>query len=45
MMLVVMTLVKMTGNAGIIIAVLGNIFVMALEGLIVGIQTFTFGIL
>ena len=39
MMLVVMTLVKMTGNAGIIIAVLGNIFVMALEGLIVGIQT------
>ncbi len=39
MMLVVMTLVKMTGNAGIAVAIFGNIFVMALEGLIVGIQT------
>jgi len=38
MMLVVMTLVEMTGNAGFIVFVLGNIFVMALEGLIVGIQ-------
>lgn len=39
MMLVVMTLVEMTGNAGPIVMVLGNIFVMCLEGLIVGIQT------
>ncbi|MEE8808237.1 MAG: V-type ATPase 116kDa subunit family protein [Lactimicrobium sp.] len=38
MMLVVMTLVKMTGNAGPLVLVLGNIFVMALEGLVVGIQ-------
>lgn len=39
MMLVVMTLVEMTGNAGIIVFIIGNIFVMCLEGLIVGIQT------
>lgn len=39
MMLVVMTLVKMTGNAGPVVLVIGNIFVMVLEGLIVGIQT------
>ena len=39
MMLVVMTLVEMTGNAGPVVLVLGNIFVMCLEGLIVGIQT------
>lgn len=38
MMLVVMTLVKMTGNAGPLVLVFGNIFVMALEGLAVGIQ-------
>lgn len=39
MMLVVMTLVEMTGNAGIAVLIFGNIFVMVLEGLIVGIQT------
>lgn len=39
MMLVVMTLVGMTGNAGIVVFIFGNLFVMALEGLIVGIQT------
>ena len=39
MMLVVMTLVEMTGNAGIVVFIFGNIFVMCLEGLIVGIQT------
>ena len=39
MMLVVMTLVKMTSNAGIIVLILGNIFVMVLEGLVVGIQS------
>lgn len=39
MMLVVMTLMEMTGMFGPIVLVLGNIFVMALEGLIVGIQT------
>ena len=39
MMLVVMTLVEMTGNAGIVVLIFGNIFVMVLEGLIVGIQT------
>lgn len=39
MMLVVMTLVEMTGNAGPVVFVIGNLFVMALEGLIVGIQT------
>lgn len=39
MMLVVMTLVEMTGHAGIVVLIIGNIFVMVLEGLIVGIQT------
>lgn len=39
MMLVVMTLVKMTGNAGPVVLIIGNAFVMILEGLIVGIQT------
>lgn len=39
MMLVVMTLVKMTGGAGPVVLILGNLFVMGLEGLIVGIQT------
>ncbi len=39
MMLVVMTLVEMTGSAGPLVLVLGNLFVMGLEGLIVGIQT------
>ena len=29
----------MTGNAGPIVFIFGNLFVMALEGLIVGIQT------
>ena len=38
MMLVVMTLGEMTGNASLIVVILGNLFVMALEGLIVGIQ-------
>ncbi|MDR1794775.1 MAG: ATPase V [Erysipelotrichaceae bacterium] len=39
MMLVVMTLVEMTGKAGFLVFVLGNLFVMVLEGLIVGIQS------
>lgn len=39
MMLVVMTLVEMTGGAGPVVLIIGNLFVMALEGLIVGIQT------
>ena len=39
MMLVVMTIKEQTGNAGILVMIFGNIFVMALEGLIVGIQT------
>ena len=39
MMLVVMTLVKMTSNAGIVVLIFGNIFVMVLEGLVVGIQS------
>lgn len=39
MMLVVMTLVEMTGGAGIAVLIFGNVFVMVLEGLIVGIQT------
>jgi V/A-type H+-transporting ATPase subunit I len=40
MMLVVITLMETTGNiGGPIVLVFGNIFVMALEGLIVGIQT------
>lgn len=39
MMLVVMTLAEMTGGSGIVVVILGNAFVMLLEGLIVGIQT------
>ena len=39
MMLVVMTLMEMTGMFGPVVLIFGNIFVMALEGLIVGIQT------
>lgn len=39
MMLVVMSLVEMTGKAGVAVLIFGNIFVMVLEGLIVGIQT------
>lgn len=39
MMVVVMTLNEMTGNFGIIVMILGNVIVIALEGLIVGIQT------
>ena len=38
MMMVVMTLAEMMANASVIVIVLGNIFVMCLEGLIVGIQ-------
>lgn len=38
MMLVVFNLMEMAGNGGPIVFVLGNIFVMALETLIVGIQ-------
>lgn len=39
MMLVVMSLMEMVGGSGsILVLVLGNIFVMGLEGLIVGIQ-------
>ncbi|CAM2797168.1 V-type ATP synthase subunit I [Erysipelothrix tonsillarum] len=39
MMSVVMTLNEMAGSAGILIVIFGNIFVIGLEGLIVGIQT------
>ena len=39
MMIVVMTLNQMSGQYGIIVMVFGNILVIALEGLIVGIQT------
>ena len=39
MMLVVMTINEQAGNAGILVMIIGNLFVMALEGLIVGIQT------
>jgi V/A-type H+-transporting ATPase subunit I len=39
MMVVVMTLKEMTGSAGLLVLIIGNIFVIALEGLIVGIQT------
>jgi len=35
---VVSSLMEMTGNASPIVFVFGNLFVMALEGLIVGIQ-------
>ncbi len=39
MMLVVMSLMEMVGNTGsIFVLIFGNIFVMALEGMIVGIQ-------
>lgn len=38
MMMAVMLLMSMSGNAGFIVAIVGNIFVMCLEGLIVGIQ-------
>lgn len=38
MMLVVTLLTEMSGGAGILVAILGNIFVMCLEGMIVGIQ-------
>ncbi|MCV2232375.1 V-type ATP synthase subunit I [Paracholeplasma manati] len=38
MMLVVFTLMGMVGNASLLVMILGNIFVMVLEGMIVGIQ-------
>jgi len=38
MMLVVMTLMEMVGNSGWIVLIIGNLFVMGLEGMIVGIQ-------
>ncbi len=38
MMLVVISLMSMVGNSGWIVLILGNIFVMGLEGMIVGIQ-------
>jgi len=38
MMLVVMTLMDMVGSGGWLVLILGNIFVMGLEGMIVGIQ-------
>ena len=39
MMLVVMTLSEMVGSgASIVVVIVGNLFVMAMEGLIVGIQ-------
>lgn len=38
MMLVVTLLTEMSGGAGIIVAIIGNIFVMCLEGMIVCIQ-------
>ncbi len=39
MMMVFMTLADMAGPAGVIIAVFGNVFVLALEGLLVGVQS------
>lgn len=39
MMLVVNILMQMSGSMGIVVCIIGNIFVMCLEGLIVGIQT------
>jgi len=39
MMMVVITLMELAGLFGPVVLVLGNIFVMVLEGLIVGIQT------
>jgi V/A-type H+-transporting ATPase subunit I len=38
MMLVVSSLMTMVGNASWLVAILGNLFVMVLEGMIVGIQ-------
>ena len=38
MMLVVSSLMSMVGNASLLVAIFGNLFVMGLEGLIVGIQ-------
>ena len=38
MMLVVTSLMAMVGNGGILVLIFGNLFVMALEGMIVGIQ-------
>ena len=38
MMLVVTSLMSMVGDAGLLVMIFGNIFVMALEGMIVGIQ-------
>ena len=39
MMLVVVVLRDMSGSLGLVVLALGNIFVIALEGMIVGIQT------
>ena len=39
MMLVVMTLAKMTGGGSLFVVIFGNLFVMVLEGLVVGIQS------
>ncbi len=39
MMIVVMTLTEMSGSYGIVVMIIGNALVIALEGLIVGIQT------
>ena len=39
MMLVVMTLMNMVSHGGIVVLILGNAFVMLLEGLVVGIQS------
>jgi len=38
MMMVVNTLMEMSGNGSVVVAIIGNLFVMGLEGLIVGIQ-------
>lgn len=38
LMFVVMTLMEMVGNSGWLVLIIGNLFVMGLEGLIVGIQ-------
>lgn len=38
MMLVVMTLMEMIGSGGWLVLIIGNLFVMGLEGMIVGIQ-------
>ncbi|MBR3844170.1 MAG: ATPase, partial [Clostridia bacterium] len=39
MMMVFMSLAEMAGSAGIILVIFGNIFVLALEGLLVGVQS------